>query len=60
MHVNADHGSFGKAAADVANDPSTAGAAASAGADVVYADTLPAEHENAVGADAGQPAQVCI
>ena len=38
-----EDGSFSKAAADTANDSSTAGAAASAGADIVYSDTLPAQ-----------------
>lgn len=45
-------------AADVANDPSTAGAAASAGADLVYSDTLPAQQENAKSADPVQAAKV--
>ena len=42
--------------ADVANDPSTAGAAASAGADNVYGDTLPNQQPSArvVAIDAGQ------
>ena len=41
-----EDGSFSKAAADAANDSSIAGAAASAGADIVYSDTLPAQQAN--------------
>lgn len=41
-----EDGSFSKAAADAASDSSTAGAAASAGADIVYSDTLPAHQAN--------------
>lgn len=53
-----EDGSFSKAAADAANDSTTAGAAASAGADVVYSDTLPAPqpHPKLVSVD---PSQVC-
>ena len=54
-----EDGSFSKAAANAANDSSTAGAAASAGADVVYSDTLPAPqaHPKVVSVD---PSQVCV
>jgi len=54
-----EDGSFSKAAADAANDSTTAGAAASAGADVVYSDTLPAPqaHPKVVSVD---PSQVCV
>ena len=48
-----------KAATDVANDPATSGAAASAGADVVYSDTLPAQQGSADPAEPSQAAQVC-
>ena len=59
--ASAEHpedGSFSKAAADAANDSSTAGAVASAGADIVYSDTLPAHQANPkiVSVD---PHQVC-
>ncbi|KAL0041048.1 hypothetical protein WJX77_003321 [Trebouxia sp. C0004] len=51
-----ENGSICKAAADVANDSTTAGAAASAGADVVYSDTLPAPqaHPKVVSVDPSQ------
>lgn len=49
-----------KAATDLANNPATSGAAASAGADVVYSDTLPAQQDKAQAADAAhQATQVC-
>ena len=44
---HADGGTFSQIAAAAANDASTAGAAASAGADMVYADTLPAQQPHA-------------
>lgn len=49
-----------KAATDLANNPTTSGAAASAGADVVYSDTLPAQQDKAQAANAvHQATQVC-
>ena len=49
-----------KAATDVANDPATSGAAASAGADVVYSDTLPAQEGSVETANPSQATQVCF
>lgn len=49
-----------KAATDVANDPATSGAAASAGADVVYSDTLPAQQGSPEAADSSRAVQVCF
>ena len=59
---HADDGTFSRIAAAAANDASTAGAAASAGADIVYADTLPAQqpHAKLVTIDSAQVyAQQC-
>ena len=61
LHACADQSivdTISKAATDVANDPATSGAAASAGADVVYSDTLPAQQGSAEAADPSQTTQV--
>ena len=62
LHTCADQSlvdTVSKAATDVANDPATSGAAASAGADVVYSDTLPVQQGGAEAADPSRASQVC-